>query len=167
MNGVKNQKIIQEKVMMKYLQGVNVTSVGEMVTSQEIVPTGEDQIQDDITIVNEDIEVVLEVIGAIIEEDIGLLGLQVEEAQEEVLEDIGEKVIVEEEVGVGVEVVIIESLEVEKVEANLMKVIIQEIVIINHGAKKVEVEIIVMVIVIIFLILKMKKIIIIMKKQII
>ena len=154
--------------MMKCLQGVNVTPVGEMAIMQEIALKGEDQIQEDIIIVKEDIEAVLEVTDIIIKEDIGLLDLQVEEVQEEVRGDIEGEVIVEEAGGVevGVEVVIIEDLEVEKVEINLMIVKIREIMmIINHGVKKVEAEVIVIVIIII-LILKMIKIII-MKKQII
>ena len=153
--------------MMKCLLGVNVTPVGEMVIMQEIVLKGEDQIQEDIIIVKEDIEAVLEVTDIIIKEDIGLLDLQVEGVQEEVREGIEGEVIVEEVGGVeaGVEVVIIEDLEVEKVEKNLMIVKIREIMmIINHIVKKVEAEVIV--IIIIILILKMIKIII-MKKQII
>ena len=153
--------------MMKCLLGVNVTPVGEMAIMQEIVLKGEDQIQEDIIIVKEDIEAVLEVTDIIIKEDIGLLDLQVEEVQEEVRGDIEGEVIVEEAGGVevGVEVVIIEDLEVEKVEKNLMIVKIREIMmIINHIVKKVEAEVIV--IIIIILILKMIKIII-MKKQII
>ena len=152
--------------MMKCLLGVNVTPVGEMAIMQEIVLKGEDQIQEDIIIVKEDIEAVLEVTDIIIKEDIGLLDLQVEGVQEEVREGIEGEVIVEEVGGVevGVEVVIIEDLEVEKVEKNLMIVKIREIMmIINHIVKKVEAEIIV---IIIILILKMIKIII-MKKQII
>ena len=153
--------------MMKCLLGVNVTPVGEMAIMQEIVLKGEDQIQEDIIIVKEDIEAVLEVTDIIIKEDIGLLDLQVEGVQEEVREGIEGEVIVEEVGGVevGVEVVIIEDLEVEKVEKNLMIVKIREIMmIINHIVKKVEAEVIV--IIIIILILKMIKIII-MKKQII
>ena len=153
--------------MMKCLLGVNVTPVGEMAIMQEIVLKGEDQIQEDIIIVKEDIEAVLEVTDIIIKEDIGLLDLQVEGVQEEVREGIEGEVIVEEVGGVevGVEVVIIEDLEVEKVEKNLMIVKIREIMmIINHLVKKVEAEVIV--IIIIILILKMIKIII-MKKQII
>ena len=153
--------------MMKCLQGVNVTPAGEMAIMQEIALKGEDQIQEDIIIVKEDIEAALEVTDIIIKEDIGLLDLQVEEVQEEVRGDIEGEVIVEEAGGVevGVEVVIIEDLEVEKVEINLMIVKIREIMmIINHGVKKIEV--IVIVIIIIILILKMIKIII-MKKQII
>ena len=152
--------------MMKCLQGVNATPVGGMAIMQEIALKGEDQIQEDIIIVKEDIEAVLEVTDIIIKEDIGLLDLQVEEVQEEVRGDIEGEVIVEEAGGVevGVEVVIIEDLEVEKVEINLMIVKIREIMmIINHGVKKVEAEVIV---IIIILILKMIKIII-MKKQII
>lgn len=152
--------------MMKCLQGVNVTPVGEMVIMQEIVLKGEDQIQEDIIIVKEDIEAVLEVTDIIIKEDIGLLDLQAEGVQEEVREGIEGEVIVEEVGGVeaGVEAVIIEDLEVEKVEKNLMIVKIREIMmIINHIVKKVEAEVIV---IIIILILKMIKIII-MKKQII
>ena len=154
--------------MMKCLQGVNVTPVGGMAIMQEIALKGEDQIQEDIIIVKEDIEAALEVTDIIIEEDIGLLDLQVEEVQEEVRGDIEGEVIAEEAGGVevGVEVIIIEDLEVEKVEINLMIVKIREIMmIINHGVKKVEAEVIVIVIIII-LILKMIKIII-MKKQII
>ena len=153
--------------MMKCLHGVNATPVGEMAIMQEIVLKGEDQIQEDIIIVKEDIEAVLEVTDIIIKEDIGLLDLQVEGVQEEVREGIEGEVIVEEVGGVevGVEVVIIEDLEVEKVEKNLMIVKIREIMmIINHIVKKVEAEVIV--IIIIILILKMIKIII-MKKQII
>ena len=153
--------------MMKCLHGVNATPVGEMAIMQEIALKGEDQIQEDIIIVKEDIEAVLEVTDIIIKEDIGLLDLQVEEVQEEVRGDIEGEVIVEEAGGVevGVEVVIIEDLEVEKVEKNLMIVKIREIMmIINHLVKKVEAEVIV--IIIIILILKMIKIII-MKKQII
>ena len=152
--------------MMKCLHGVNATPVGGMAIMQEIALKGEDQIQEDIIIVKEDIEAVLEVTDIIIKEDIGLLDLQVEEVQEEVRGDIEGEVIVEEAGGVevGVEVVIIEDLEVEKVEINLMIVKIREIMmIINHGVKKVEAEVIV---IIIILILKMIKIII-MKKQII
>ena len=152
--------------MMKCLRGVNATPVGEMAIMQEIALKGEDQIQEDIIIVKEEIEVALEVTDIIIEEDIGLLDLQVEEVQEEAREDIEGEVIVEEAGGVevGVEVVIIEDLEVEKVEINLMIVKIREIMmIINRGVKKVEAEVIV---IIIILILKMIKIII-MKKQII
>ena len=151
--------------MMKCLHGVNATPVGEMAIMQEIALKGEDQIQEDIIIVKEDIEAVLEVTDIIIKEDIGLLDLQVEEVQEEVRGDIEGEVIVEEAGGVevGVEVVIIEDLEVEKVEINLM---IREIMmIINHGVKKIEV-IVIVIIIIIILILKMIKIII-MKKQII
>ena len=140
-----------------YLQGVNVTFVGKMAILQEIAPTGEDQIQGNTIVAGEDIEVVLEVIDIIIGEDIDLLDLQVEEVQEEALEDTGEEEVEE----VGVKVVIIEGLEAEKVEINLMKVIILGIMTINHGVKKVEVEAIV-----IILILEMIKIII-MKKQII
>ena len=154
--------------MMKCLQGVNVTHAGEMAIMQEIALKGEDQIQEDIIIVKEDIEAVLEVTDIIIKEDIGLLDLQVEEVQEEVRGDIEGEVIVEEAGGVevGVEVVIIEDLEVEKVEINLMIVKIREIMmIINHGVKKIEV-IVIVIIIIIILILKMIKIII-MKKQII
>ena len=141
-----------------YLQGVNVTFVGKMAILQEIAPTGEDQIQGNTIVAGEDIEVVLEVIDIIIGEDIDLLDLQVEEVQEEALEDTGEEEVEE----VGVKVVIIEGLEAEKVEINLMKVIILGIMTINHGVKKVEVEAIV-----IILISEMIKIIIIMKKQII
>lgn len=154
--------------MMKCLQGVNATPAGGMAIMQEIVLKGEDQIQEGIIIVKEDIEAALEVTDIIIKEDIGLLDLQVEEVQEEVRGDIEGEVIVEEAGGVevGVEVIIIEDLEVEKVEINLMIVKIREIMmIINHGVKKVEAEVIVIVIIII-LILKMIKIII-MKKQII
>ena len=154
--------------MMKCLQGVNVTPVGGMAIMQEIALKGEDQIQEDIIIVKEDIEAALEVTDIIIEEDIGLLDLQVEEVQEEVRGDIEGEVIVEEAGGVevGVEVIIIEDLEVEKVEINLMIVKIPEIMmIINHGVKKIEV-IVIVIITIIILILKMIKIII-MKKQII
>ena len=154
--------------MMKCLHGVNATPVGEMAIMQEIALKGEDQIQEDIIIVKEDIEAVLEVTDIIIKEDIGLLDLQVEEVQEEVRGDIEGEVIVEEAGGVevGVEVVIIEDLEVEKVEINLMIVKIREIMmIINHGVKKIEV-IVIVIIIIIILILKMIKIII-MKKQII
>jgi hypothetical protein len=151
---------------MKCLQGVNATPAGGMAIMQEIVLKGEDQIQEDIIIVKEDIEAVLEVTDIIIKEDIGLLDLQAEGVQEEVREGIEGEVIVEEVGGVeaGVEAVIIEGLEVEKVEKNLMIVKIREIMmIINHIVKKVEAEIIV---IIIILILKMIKIII-MKKQII
>ena len=120
-----------------YPPEVNVIPVGEMDITQEIVQKEEDiLIQDDIITVKEDIEVVLEVITIIIGEDIDLQDLQVEEVQEEVLEDIGKEVIVEVGTEVGAEVVIIGNLEVEKVEINLMKVIIQEIMIINHGVKK-------------------------------
>ena len=94
--------------MKKFLPGGNVIHVGGTVILPGIVPKEEDQIPDDIIIVKEDTEVVLEVIIITIEDDTDQ-DLLVEEVQEEALGNIGKEVIVEEvevekvEVGVGVE----------------------------------------------------------------
>jgi hypothetical protein len=108
--------------------------------SQETVQKEEeDQIQEGVTIIKEDIEVVQEVttiiIGGNIDQDL-LRDHQVEEVQEgnigkEIIEEVEVKVEIGIEIGVGIGVeakVIIEILEVEI----KIKVIILEFMMTNH-----------------------------------
>ena len=128
--------------MKIYLQGENAILVVIVDISQETVQKEEeDQIQEGVTIIKEDIEVVQEVttiiIGGNIDQDL-LRDHQVEEVQEgnigkEIIEEVEVKVEIEIgiEVGVGIGVeakVIIEILEVEI----KIKVIILEFMMTNH-----------------------------------
>ena len=126
--------------MKIYLRGENAILVVIVDISQETVQKEEeDQIQEGVTIIKEDIEVVQEVttiiIGGNIDQDL-LRDHQVEEVQEgnigkEIIEEVEVKVEIGIEIGVGIGVeakVIIEILEVEI----KIKVIILEFMMKNH-----------------------------------
>jgi hypothetical protein len=126
--------------MKIYLRGENAILVVIVDISQETVQKEEeDQIQEGVTIIKEDIEVVQEVttiiIGGNIDQDL-LRDHQVEEVQEgnigkEIIEEVEVKVEIGIEIGVGIGVeakVIIEILEVEI----KIKVIILKFMMINH-----------------------------------
>ena len=124
--------------MKIYLRGENAILVVIVDISQGIVQKEEeDQIQEGVTIIKEDIEVVQEVttiiIGGNIDQDL-LRDHQVEEVQEgnigkEIIEEVKVEIGIEIGVGIGVEAkVIIEILEVEI----KIKVIILEFMMKNH-----------------------------------
>ena len=128
--------------MKIYHQGENVIHVAEVGISQgTALKEEEGQILEGVTIVKEDIEVVLEVTIIIIGEDIDLDLLQDHQVEEEnigkeIIEEVGAKAEIEIGIGIGVkigvevEVKVIEILEVE-VEIKI-KVKILEIMMINH-----------------------------------